>query len=147
MILFENSIIKLDYNPATDILQIQYPDLHDYLLPEIKHSINIMVDIIRNYDIKKILLDSTLTHISVSAEESREISTYLAAGIMKTRVQKVARLQSPSTTVETTAQENIKHIKDVQTLPFLLKSFSSRPEAIEWLEASQDAIAEQSPES
>jgi len=88
MILFQNSIIKLDYTPATDILAVEYPDLHDFLLPEIKHSINIMVDNIRNYDVKKILLDSTKTIVSVGEAESREVATYLASGLVKTRVQK-----------------------------------------------------------
>ncbi len=56
MILFVNSVIKLNYEPATDIAVVEYPDLHDYLLPEIKHSIDKMVDVIRNYDIKNLLL-------------------------------------------------------------------------------------------
>jgi hypothetical protein len=134
MILFENSILKLDYNPATDILEIKYPDLHGYLLPEIKHSIDTLVDHIKNYDVKKILLDSTRTLISVSDEESREVAIYLASGLMRTRVQKVARLQSPSATVEKTAQGNIKHIKDSNQLPFEIQNFSSRFEALSWLE-------------
>ena len=103
MILFQNSIVKLDYNPATDILEIEYPDLHGYLLLEIKHNINIIVDIIKSYDVKKLILDSSRTVIAVSEEESREVAMYLAAGIMTTRVQKVARLQSLNTVIEKTA--------------------------------------------
>lgn len=133
MILFKNSVIKLDYSPATDILEVEYPDLHDYLLPEIKHTINIMVDTVKNYDVKRVLLDSTRTVISVSDEESREIATFLASGLMKTRVQKVARVQSTSATVETTAQGNIKHIKSGWSLPFQLQNFKSKAEAVEWL--------------
>lgn len=133
MILFKNSVIKLDYSPATDILEVEYPDLHDYLLPEIKHTINIMVDTVKNYDVKRVLLDSTRTVISVSDEESREIATFLASGLMKTRVQKVARVQSTSATVETTAQGNIKHIKSGWPLPFQLQNFKSKAEAVEWL--------------
>lgn len=135
MILFENSIFRLDYDPATDILDIKYPDLHGFLLPEIKHSIDIMVDIIKNYDIKKVLLDSTRTAISVSSEESREITVYLAAGFMRTRAHKVARVQSSSQGVEDTAQANIQHLKDSRPLSFDLKNFSSKAEAIDWLKA------------
>ncbi|MFD2513480.1 hypothetical protein ACFSRY_06350 [Pontibacter locisalis] len=133
MILFENSILKLDYNPATDILDVKYPDLHDFLLPEIKHSIDIMIDIIKNYDVKKLLLDSTSTLISVSDEESREVAVYLASGLTRTRVQKVARIQSPSVTVEKTAQGNLKHLQESTALPFELQNFASMTEALDWL--------------
>jgi len=133
MILFQNSIVKLDYSPATDILEVEYPDLHDYLLPEIKYTINLMVDIIKSYDVKRLLLDSTRTVVAVSEEASREVATYLAAGIVTTRVQKVARLQSPNTAVEKTAQDNVRHIEVAQALPFQIQNFTSTSEAVAWL--------------
>lgn len=136
MVLFDNSLIRLDYNPATDIMEVEYPDLHDYLLIEIKRSIDTLLDTVRNYDVKRLLLDSTRTIISVGDAESREIATYLAAGLTKTRVQKVARVQSPSSAVETRAQENISHIRKLSQLPFELRNFTSKAEATEWLKGS-----------
>lgn len=135
MILFKNSVISLNYTPAADILEVGYPDLHGFLLPEIMHSIDILLDNVRNYDVKRVLLDSTRTVISVSGEESRQVALYLAAGLARTRVQKVARLQSASHAVETMAQGNIKHIGETQPLPFELKNFVSRAEAVAWLSA------------
>jgi hypothetical protein len=108
MILFQNSFIKLDYDPATDIFEVGYPDLHGYLLPEIKHSINIMIETVKNYDVKRILLDSTRTVASVNHDESREIAAYLAAGLTKTRLQLLARVQLPNAAMETRAQANIR---------------------------------------
>ena len=134
MILYENSIIKLDYNPATDILVVKYPDLHNYLLPEIRHSIDILVETVKNYDIKKVLLDSTNTVVSVSAEESRDVALYLAAGLVQTRVVKLARVQSRSEVVETRAKGNIALVQQTQSLPFLLKNLSTTEEAMAWLE-------------
>ena len=58
MILFQNSLLTLAYNPSSDILEVNYPDLYEFLLPEIKHSIDIMIDNVRNYDVKRVLLDS-----------------------------------------------------------------------------------------
>lgn len=133
MILFENSVIRLDYDPATDIVVVEYPDLHDYLLPEIKHSLDIMVEVVRNYDIKKLMLDSNRTVSSVQESESRHVAVYLAAGIAKTRVQKVARVQSPVEAVESRAQGNIKHLQESQQLPFQLQNFTDKETALEWL--------------
>ncbi len=60
--------------------------------------------------LKKLLLSSTKTVILVSEEESREIASYLAISLLNTRVRKVARVQSDSLSVESTAQGNIRHI-------------------------------------
>ena len=133
MILFENNIIKLDYNPATDILEARYPDLHDYLLPEIKHSIDILVDTVKNYDVKNVMLDSTRTVFSVSAEESREVALYLASGLSKTRLQKLARVRALNSEVETRAKGTMQHFKETGMLNYDLKSFPSTEDAIKWL--------------
>lgn len=133
MVLFDNSLIRLDYDPATDILAVEYPDLHGFLLSEIKRSIDTLVDTVKHYDVKRMLLDSTRTVVSVSDEESREIALYLTAGLMRTRVLKVARVQSGSATVEATAEGNIRHIKESLSLPFDVQNFTDRKVAIEWL--------------
>ncbi|MFD2248038.1 hypothetical protein [Pontibacter ruber] len=135
MILFENSIIKLDYTPATDILDVKYPDLHLYILPEIKHSIDILVDTVKNYDVKKVLIDSTDTVMSVTAEESREIATHMAFSLASTRLQKLARLQSLDNTVETRAKSTIQYFNKSQMLPFELQNFSDRTVALAWLQS------------
>ncbi|WP_157593099.1 hypothetical protein [Rufibacter tibetensis] len=131
--MFENSIIKLVYEPATDVLEVTYPDLHDYLLPEIKHSISILADHVKSFDVKRLLLDSSRTSVSVGEEESKAISTFLAAELMKTRLQKLARLQSASPAIESSAEKNITHIKQAGMLPFQLQNFESKPEALKWL--------------
>ncbi|MCC9168804.1 hypothetical protein [Pontibacter harenae] len=135
MILFENSILRLDYSPSSDILEVGYPDLHDYLLVEIKHSIDILVDTVKHYDVKRVLLDSSRTSIEVNREESRMIAVYLATGMATTRVQKVARLQSPSAFVEHTAEANIDYITQTQSLPYQLQNFTTKEMAIGWLKA------------
>jgi hypothetical protein len=134
MILFKNSIVKLDYDPATDIVIIEYTALHGYLLPEIKYTIDTLADIIKSYDVKKVLLDSTKTVKSVTPEESREISVYLASVLAQTRVQKVARVESLSPSMETQAKGNIKHVQQALSLPFLLRNFSAKAEALAWLQ-------------
>jgi len=137
MILFENSILKLNYNPGTDILEIRYPDLQDFLLLEIKHSIDRAVEIIKNYDIKKVLLDSREMTSSVSEEAGRDIAIYLAGGLMKTRVTMVARIQSVDDTIEKRAKGNVSHLKANLSLPFKLETFTLKDDAIDWLKNEQ----------
>lgn len=138
MVHFDNNLIRLDYNPATDIMEAEYPDLHDYLLSEIKRSIDTLVETATYYDVKRLLLDSSRTVISVSEEGSRDIATYLAIGLSHTRVQKVARVQSLSSAVEVRAHSNINHLKESRLLPFQLRNFTDKSEATEWLQVSLD---------
>lgn len=133
MILYDNSLIKIDYNPASDILEVAYPDLHEYLLPEIKHSINKLVENVISYDVKRLLLDSSHTVVAVEVEKSRGITTYLAAGLLKTRIQKLARLQSFNPTVELIAEGNISYVNQIMALPFELRNFTSKKQATAWL--------------
>ncbi|RDV12980.1 hypothetical protein DXT99_22195 [Pontibacter diazotrophicus] len=133
MILLNNTILRLDYDPSTDILAVDDPDLHYFLLTEIKHKIDTLVNTVINYDVKRVLLDSTKTVISVREADSRETALYLAAGLMKSRVRKVARVQSTCAAVETTAQLNFRHVKDTLLLSFQVQSFASRASARQWL--------------
>ena len=133
MIIFQNTLVKLDYDPATDIGVIEYPDLHDYLLPEIKHSIDLLVDTIRSYDVKRLILDGTKTVSTVDVEQGRAIAAYMTAGLMRTRIQKLARIQSLNDMVDKRAQDNEKYVKETQVPPFLIQAFKSKGEAIDWL--------------
>ena len=133
MILFRNSILILDYTPSTDILEVDYPDFPDYLIPEIKNSLDILFEHVRSYDVKKLLIDSSKTMTDVQDEDSRVVALYLVNGLVKTRLQKIARVQSLVSSVENRAQENLKLIQQSVTLPFQFKNFTSKSDAFNWL--------------
>ncbi|MBB6613031.1 hypothetical protein H7F15_18465 [Pontibacter sp. Tf4] len=133
MLLYQNSLITLTFDPANDVLDVAYPDLHDYLIPEIKNSINIILETIVNYNIKKMLLDASNTVVSIGHEESHEISMYLAKGLVRTCLQKVARVQSPNTVLEERSDKTIQVIENTLQLPFELQNFTTKEEALLWL--------------
>lgn len=133
MILHQSSLIRLDYNPATDILVVDYPDINEFLLPHIRQSLTLMVEAILNYDVKKLLLDASRTIIEISEEENKQVTMQLAADLMRTRLQKVARIQPVNMMQETRAQENISRIRQVGLLPYQLETFTSRTAAMAWL--------------
>ena len=135
MILFRNSILILDYSPSTDILEVDYPDFPDYLIPEIKNSLDILFENVRNYDIKKLLIDSSKTKTDVRDEDSRVVALYLVNGLVNTRLQKVARVQSLVASVEKRAQDNLQHIQQTATLPFQVQNFPNKSEAYIWLKS------------
>lgn len=133
MILHQSSIIKLEYNPTTDILEVEYPDLEKFMLSEIRHALTLMVETIRNYDVKRLLLDASKTSVNVSEEENTQLTLQLAKDLATTRLQKLARITPSNQYREIKAQENINQAKQSGAMPYLLESFTNRAIAIEWL--------------
>lgn len=138
MLLYQNGLIKLDYDPGKDILCVQYPDLHEYLLPEISHSVNVIVETVRNYDIKSLLLDGRQTIVTTPPEYGREIALQLAAGLARTRLQKLARLESFNPEVEKRAVANVQAVQTKIAPPFELKNFTDEDQARAWLSTEKN---------
>ncbi|MDX5419725.1 MAG: hypothetical protein LPK09_10960 [Hymenobacteraceae bacterium] len=134
MILLENSVLKLEYNPATDILQVRYPDLQSMHLSEIQHNLDIMVETIRNYDVRKLLLDASYTSVEVDDAENRKLNLNLAAQLAKTRLVKLARIQPVSRERAIKAQRNIEELQRSGLIPYELRTFTSHAEALAWLQ-------------
>ena len=133
MVLYKSSILSLDYHPASDIMEVDYPDLDGFVLSEVRNSLTLMVDTIRHYDVKKLLLDASKTVITISEEENRELTLRLAADLAKTRLQKVARIQPVDSLREVRAQQNIERAREAGLLPYELKTFGSKEDALAWL--------------
>ncbi|PVY42153.1 hypothetical protein [Pontibacter virosus] len=133
MILLQNSILRLEYEPATDILQVRYPDLQRYHLSEIKHSLQVMVQTIRNYDVRKLLLDARTTSIEIDDEENRQLTLDLAAMLSQTRLVKVARVQPFDPEHEARAQRNIEAARKAGALSYEVATFTTPAAALDWL--------------
>jgi len=131
--ILQNCDIKLDYNPATDILEIEYPDMHSYQLSEIEYSMSLMVESIKNYDVKRLLFDSSKTIIGVSDDEYAKVMAQLISLLTTTRLEKVARIALLDQVREKLEQAKINEQAQITVLPFELKTFSNRADAKAWL--------------
>lgn len=131
MILYQNGIIKLDYDPATDILLLEWPDFHTYLMPDIGHSISILLETIRNYDVKNILIDSSKTIMDVDDAEYKTVMHQFVQDVMKTRLRKMARIE----TNDFTREQNMNMLEEETRPTFLFKNFKDRSSAFQWLTA------------
>lgn len=93
-----------------------------------------LVEAIVSYDVKKLLVDASNSSTNLSEEDNRQLSLELAAELAKSRLRKMARIQPKLQESEEVAQENIKRIKQAGLLSYELQTFSSRDEALEWLQ-------------
>ena len=137
--LLHDSIIKLDYNPATDVLVTCMPDLRPYALPEVSYCLELMVESIRNYNIKKMLLDSSHTLIEVEDASYKAVMAQFAWALADTHLKKIARVGTDDIKREDKAARLASELRAEVNLPVEYKSFLSHTEAMNWLLAGEQA--------
>jgi len=133
MIIPSTSFIRLDYNPATDILSVELPDIRHFSISEVNRSLQLVVEAIANYDIKKLFLDSSKAVIEVEDEAYRQVIMNFGRDLMKTRLQRLARIGSSIYAQEQRASRVAEEARQTMALPIEFQNFSSKAEAMEWL--------------
>ena len=128
--IIPSPLITLDYNPAKDILFVEWPDIQKFSLSEVKHSLQDVINTLKFYDVKNLLIDSRKAVIGVSKEEYASIASGFIRELSGTRLRKVARLESNSKTKEAQVRE-LTQLK----APIAFQNFSNRNEALKWLES------------
>jgi len=132
MILYDNSVVRLNYNPATDILDVDCPDFHPLMMTEVKEAFNIIVDTVKHYDVKKLVIDSSKAIIDTSEQEHKEVLVKFARDLMKTRLQKFARVSSN----DSIRESRVGEAKDASMFNITYQNFSNKAEALAWLSKS-----------
>ena len=131
MILFQNSLLKLRYDPATDILFVDMPDITYDLRADFRRSLDIIVENTRNYDVKKLLVNASRSVIDMDTKDYTALITNFSKDLKSTRLQKVARVESASSSRERMVQ---KIIEEVQPVSFY-RTFLDEQSAVEWLKS------------
>ncbi len=129
MILYQNALIKLDYNPATDILFVDMPSINYGIVPEFRRALDIILENVRAYDVKKLLVDARKSVIDMEQEDYSALVARFAGDLKATRLVRGARVISPNTDREKIVKEVVS-----STEPgFLFKTFTDAIEAEKWL--------------
>lgn len=129
MIIFKNGFICLFFEPATDILSFEMPNVDSVVMPEMERSLNIIVEHTRNYDVKRILLDARNTNIWVEEKVYAGIIAAFYQNLSSTRVQRIARVVK----LESKREHIVKKVLDAAVLPMEVQRFTEEESAREWL--------------
>lgn len=127
--IIPSKLIKLDYNVSTDVLSVKWPDFDGYSLEESVETISEVLRTVRHYDVKRLLIDSRSTIVNISREQYEKVATDFVKEIMKTRLEKVARIQ----TIDAMREEQVRGMSNSFT-SIAFKNFSTETEAILWLQ-------------
>jgi len=129
MILFDSPIIRLDYTPATDILIADLSNRHEFYSLEIRETLQIIVEHVRHYDVRCLLMDSRKRVLVIDDLEYADLMTNFRKALQATNLRKLARLNTGIAGRETLARSF-----DTQTdSSYVMRTFTNFEQAIEWL--------------
>lgn len=135
MILRKSNLMTFDYNPATDILFVEWPDIHDFFIQEIEEEIRVLVDTIKHYDVKKLLIDTSKAVIEVNDTQYKAILASFAHSLaVNTRLKKLARVSSNNSSREKLVDESKDASLVAEKIAF--QNFTNKNAALEWLIAA-----------
>ena len=134
MILHKDSLIELNYDVATDVLRVHWPDLSGFTMPEINYSLKKLIDTLRHYDIKKLLIDSRTSSVAdITREEHHMVLLNFAKKLMTTRLEKLARIQTKDNNRENMVAQTAEEAINDLGIQYQFQNFSDETTALNWL--------------
>ena len=94
MILHKDRYFEHLYDVKLDLVQVKWPDIEDIYLPEIFHSVNTLVENIKNYNIRNLLVDARETKLLTSYQDADRVVEAFTVGLSHSRLEKLARIES-----------------------------------------------------
>ncbi len=112
-----------------------WPSIETYNVVEVKETLHVLSDSIRNYNVAKLFIDGSQTSISpdLDQQEHKTILMDFARAVANTRLLKWARLVTPSKAREDKAKRVEAEIKNNDQLVIQSQEFNSKEEAVSWL--------------
>lgn len=127
--IIPNPVTKLDYNPVTDVLAIDWPDFTEYALSEVEYILESVIEVIKNYDVRYLLADTRNGTITLSDEKYNNILHNFALNLNQTRLKKLARV----VTIATLREHTVKEIAQKADLDVPIRNFDRTEDALHWL--------------
>ena len=138
MIIHQDSLMVLQYEPSTDILAVKCSDLIDVHPSVIEHSFSQLTQNINNYHITKLLLDSRSSKSNVPDEEYKPLAMKLILGLAATRLKKIARVISNDQAREARAKNYSQEVQTQMSFNFKSQEFEDQESALAWLNSKEN---------
>ena len=126
--IIPNPLVRLDYDPARDVLKVAWPDFRDYSVSEAVHVLEIVIETVRCYDIKYLLTDTRGRMVEVPDARYKAIILKFSKDLAATRLRKLARVVTESTRRDRPIQE----VRQEAGLTVPMRNFESVAQALSW---------------
>ena len=133
MILYQDSLLELDYDVSADVLYVKWPNLTDADINYLDIAINELLNAIKHYDIKKLLIDSRTSQIEISEEVYRPLVFSFIKRLKHTRLYRMARVIPENTFREARLQSYTRQMHFENMFSYETADFNSKDQALAWL--------------
>ncbi|WP_347158848.1 hypothetical protein [Pontibacter chitinilyticus] len=133
MLLHKDGLIELNYEVATDILTVCWPDMTGFTRSEIGYALQKLIDTLKHYDIKKLLIDARSRVVELPEEEYADLMLDFSRNLLSTRLMKVARLQTLDMSREKKVERATAKVEKQVQIDIPYKSFADEVSALAWL--------------
>ncbi|MBK0403031.1 hypothetical protein I5M27_08530 [Adhaeribacter sp. BT258] len=133
MILHADRYFEHHYDVKNDLVSINWPTIETIYLPEILHSVSILVENVVNYNIRNLLIDASEADLHASHEEANEVVFLLTNGLAKSRLEKLGRVESSNASREIILRQMVLEMN--QRYQYQTRFFRDTASARRWLEA------------
>ena len=133
MKLYSDKLIRIHYSPEQGILYAAWQEHRSYNAAEVKIAFMDVVSSARELNIRKVLLNFADNIQDLTEEEYKTVLAQLLVGLLPTPIQKIACIGTSSTVRKDRIMAAYNDIKESLSKPFEFRFFSSRTEALLWL--------------
>lgn len=133
MLIHRDGLIELNYDAATDILTVSWPDITEPGGSGLEYSFGKLIETIKYYDIKKLIIDSRFNKVSIHEEAYTNLMRRIHNALSATRLEMAARLGSLDAVREAKASKHALLIIEQLKPTFAFRNFSNAGEALNWL--------------
>ncbi|MDQ3292581.1 MAG: hypothetical protein M3Q05_14940 [Bacteroidota bacterium] len=133
MILHQDGLIILLYDPTTDILSVRWPDINYTSIPILKYSSIKLIDAINHYQITRLLIDSRDTAGEVEDLEYEQFALHISKDLAATALHKIAWVVSEDEARQARTQAYSKDILAKVVFHQEKQVFCDEEAAIAWL--------------
>jgi hypothetical protein len=127
--IIPNPNVVLRYNPASDILLVEWPDFTDTALAEANQILDTIIETIVMYDIKCLLVDARRSIIRVTDSLYIEAIFKFAIDLERTHLKKFARVITQAMLKE----QPVRNMVQKAYISVAIQNFDNIEDAWNWL--------------
>ena len=129
MILYQNSLMQLNLEPANSLMEVNWPNFEAYSVDETKLALSRLVNTVKTYEVKKLLVDASNAKLNAEAEDYEEIIRHYTSLLQETNLEKIARLVTDVPERENRSRKLQKYIP----ASIQIQNFENATDARTWL--------------
>jgi len=138
MVIYSDTLLHLELDPATEILKVKWPHLVDEPMLIVRATFSKIFDTIKYFNINRLLVDTRNTSTNIPAEDFRKLSEEFIEILIASDLKKLARIVYAEPQREIRAKMLTDELTARLGASFQSREFDDEKAARTWLESDEN---------